>query len=792
IFTSGKNGVGEMGMVTSASLENWLAEVAKHQQKVGNNTCPNFGYPIRDKLTYNYGRYQHIAWEFSNGFKAFSPDLRRGGFTPLFSNYDIIIDKSEASRAFKDQNLLPSGKELKFSPYIGTYSVYQGGLKTAYLTPKASGGGTTPDYQVVTVENELLSRADTEISSLLQTRLDLDSGKDNLFTTYYKNGLGSTFCTTKYLSDRNCRKLISLLGFPIESLTTPIRVSSFNGEISTVNQDMQRQHHIGGTSFIHMSTRDFGGGSVTPISTVYRHSLAGIRDLYFDQGGLSLSHPLRFPFGDTTIAAPGVIRQNFASNQAVLFTISSNNARITEADALRKSGYSCDIQPVVDDFTVLTAYVNGVTDTGVSELEGAFDLIIDPIGTVQGIYSLITNFIPAIEGVSQALIDQYNSASCQGRRSYLAGQITALAGSAVIGAKGASKVTAAIKATRAGIWIERIAQIKKTITAGLKTRIADYANLLTRKTASFWEELYSKRLENKIVSIDLKNQLDDYKVYQLALETEEEILKEVLKETGETSAKVFRNISFTDLYNEAGALLAQAKSKGLKIFQIVDTSGNQRLTDYLARRAVESGKDIYTSSLSELKSDSGRLRAFLTDLHQNKMNARKKFLEAQNYNVNIGIVDSKAKEVESLLLKMESEPDKFFNLGQVKDLERHRIVVNEMKDMEKVYDKMEEIYGGNILEIKPKYQKGIEFDGNPNFEAKQYRVNESIQMVIKDENGDIFEIQIKTKRSHDAGEFEHLEVYKKPETTENLKEVGSVKAYMDAYIKDLRNYVLSN
>ena len=127
-------------------------------------------------------------------------------------------------------------------------------------------------------------------------------------------------------------------------------------------------------------------------------------------------------------------------------------------------------------------------------------------------------------------------------------------------------------------------------------------------------------------------------------------------------------------------------------------------------------------------------------------------------------------------------------LAKVKDLDRYKIVVNELDDFEGVYKRLKKKYGRKkIIEVKQKYTKGIERTG-----SSSYKTSESLQLQIIDpDTGDFFEVQIKTNRSNIAGEIEHEYLYKdRIEGALTLAEKEDIqKMYMVAALEDLAHYV---
>ncbi|MCB1615759.1 MAG: hypothetical protein KDI30_07075, partial [Pseudomonadales bacterium] len=222
-------------------------------------------------------------------------------------------------------------------------------------------------------------------------------------------------------------------------------------------------------------------------------------------------------------SSSSLLSQEFENGWNITHNLSTGEVKMAQFDpkALREQAYDCTIRSNVDSITIVQAFFDGVYDGGVSEFEGAIETISSPVESAKAVYELISNLPQTIEGVGSALASSYATAACDGKKAYLGGKITAVLGTAIIADKGARKAASLLKATRAGIWIERIAALKNGAKAALSQKVQKAASLvLSSKPVRYWTDLLDKRLAKLIENTELNEFLTDAKVQDLLAQAE--------------------------------------------------------------------------------------------------------------------------------------------------------------------------------------------------------------------------------------------------------------------------------
>lgn len=131
----------------------------------------------------------------------------------------------------------------------------------------------------------------------------------------------------------------------------------------------------------------------------------------------------------------------------------------------------------------------------------------------------------------------------------------------------------------------------------------------------------------------------------------------------------------------------------------------------------------------------------------------------------------RTKGVGSLIdkIKLNAGKGRDYAIGDATDLLAGRIVVNDLSSLELVMEQIEELYGKSekILEKENKFVKNQGKD-NP------YR---AIHYIIKSEDGNCFELQLKTEDSSISSDLHHNAVYKSYILNLNEDEKNSVEKY---------------
>ena len=205
-------------------------------------------------------------------------------------------------------------------------------------------------------------------------------------------------------------------------------------------------------------------------------------------------------------------------------------------------------------------YFDGLKDGGVDEFNNIVELVENPFSLIEGIHTLISNPRQVLSGIADDLVTQIESATCSGKKSYLAGKATAIVGTGCYRYKGSHKSYGSPESLLVpGVWATRISGKIQTIKANITDKVLLVGAHLRHKNSLFWEkridEIFSKRIQEREISSEVSDILTDDIVEGIADEVEDEIIDQI-----STEIRTITNSTFNG-FVENGPFIGKVKFK---------------------------------------------------------------------------------------------------------------------------------------------------------------------------------------------------------------------------------------
>lgn len=252
-------------------------------------------------------------------------------------------------------------------------------------------------------------------------------------------------------------------------------------------------------------------------------------------------------------------------------------------------------------------------------------------------------------------------------------------------------------------------------------------------------------------------------------------------QTGERTEQVVKSLDDTSEHMEVGPVDVDLISKelaagGSKIFiddrkekNINLETGEKKLDEFIETRKQSPEMALSRKEISENPEEVKRVAEGILDKVKRETEpVLRKELETitdicKSQGAEVIGMSQRTKSAESLVkkIKLNADAGRDYAIGDATDLLGGRIVVKDLHSLELVMGQVEELYGkkGVILEKENKFVKN-QGKNNP------YR---AIHYIIQTEDGNCFELQLKTESSMIASDLYHNAVYK-PEILNLLDE----------------------